>query len=725
MKKRLLFAVLLSFSTLINAQGVELGCNTSKKLLFPQQSLSSNKQDLEVISDESEISNGTYLLSGSVALTSNDYYLAADEVKIKQSEKTSKAIGNVKFQTHNFMLTGSKALLKKIKGQTHTLLEDVDFHYLASNIRGSAEKLIDNTEQQILKNASYSTCPIGNNDWKINAKSILIDKANNKGVAKNVKLEFFGVPIFYTPHYEWRLEGRTSGFLAPSFSSMGGNDYQIKIPYYFNISPNQDFLLALNQSTKRGSILEGRYRHLLAKNNLWEKSYFEIDGIFLDNDKLNKDKRWSLDSQLNIVFNDKVNFDLNIDRVSDTAFFTNITQNKTSDSALNSNVLLAYHDIKNSLRAGIYAENEQLINTGVAGYTRNPELYVYKTVKGLGGRTIDLSVVNSSFKHSSASKTTGTRTHAQMDFNRTIKTSAYSLRPSLNLSTTHYALDGQKNHRRSIAGFRLDSEFYFERDTALFGKNTLQTLTPKISYHYTPKKNQVFLPNFDSAEKTINYANLFSGRKFTGIDKINNANNITLGLESEFINQDSGESYLNLKIAQTHHFISNEIDINGNAVDLRKSSNIILSTDFSLDKFKFKNTAEYNSKTRKTDRHDSSINYHINQRQFVTLAHHKDQDSRSLELYVAYPLMNKWHAFAGVNKTLGSNRITNKETTGIAYESCCYALRLAHFKTHTGNGNYDNTTSFELVLKGLATTSPGLSERLERDIPNYLVDFNN
>jgi LPS-assembly protein len=67
--------------------------------------------------------------------------------------------------------------------------------------------------------------------------------------------------------------------------------------------------------------------------------------------------------------------------------------------------------------------------------------------------------------------------------------------------------------------------------------------------------------------------------------------------------------------------------------------------------------------------------------------------------------------------------ITNKETTGVAYESCCWAVRLAHFKEYLGDDNYDYVTKFELVLKGLASSTPELARRLEKNIPNYLANL--
>ena len=46
-------------------------------------------------------------------------------------------------------------------------------------------------------------------------------------------------------------------------------------------------------------------------------------------------------------------------------------------------------------------------------------------------------------------------------------------------------------------------------------------------------------------------------------------------------------------------------------------------------------------------------------------------------------LTDSIHLFGALDKTT-STGITNSETTGIAYESCCWAFRVAHFKTNNG-----------------------------------------
>ena len=726
MKNSLVLCSFILFSTTASAQGYSLSCEDSR-LLFPKQTLSTDK-NLDVVADHSEITKGdTYLLTGNVALNSSAYYLSADEIQIKKSSKTSTAKGQVKFQDDELMFVGKSAVIKKQDEITHTTLNQVQFHYPDTKMNGQASQVVNDGTQQVFDDVSYSLCPLGNTDWQMKADQITLNSDTNRGVADDVVVEFLGVPVFYAPHHEWVLEGRGSGFLAPGFGSydesVAGeeNNYQVRIPYYFNIALDRDFLLTLNQLSSRGSVVEGKYRQLIAGNKYLDDGRFEIEGHYLNEDDITSNKRWLLNSTVDLSLNDKTELSLVANRVSDQNYFKEITHGDTSDSALFSHLDLNYADTEQNLEIALFAENEQLINNGTATYTRAPEISISKAFEGMDNRKIDLSLVSTNFKHQTSTDT-GVRTHAQANFSRPITTNAYSLTPKLNLSTTDYALDNAADESRSIYSFGLDSKLFLERETHLFGTDLIQTLTPRLAYNYTPKKDQSALPSFDSADKNDSYEGLFSGQKFTGIDRISNANNFTLGLESDFIDEETGDTYLSLKAAQTRHIDDTDMDSSGVLVSRRKYSDIALSADVSFDNFTFNNALQYDPETNKIDKRDSSMSYILNPRKFLTLAHHDDNTIKSAELYGAYPITQQVHVFAGINRSI-TDSITNKETTGIAYESCCWALRLAHFKKHVSGNDYDYVTNFELVLKGLATTSPSLYKRLEDEVPNYLANL--
>jgi LPS-assembly protein len=285
-------------------------------------------------------------------------------------------------------------------------------------------------------------------------------------------------------------------------------------------------------------------------------------------------------------------------------------------------------------------------------------------------------------------------------------------------------MDDKANEDRSIYSFNIDSKLLLERNTYLFGKNSIQTLTPRLAYNYTPERNQSALANFDSEKINESYENLFSGKKFTGLDRISKTNDIVIGLESDFINKKTGATYLTLKIAQARHLNDTTLNKEGNLVSQKKYSNIATDAELTLDKFTLGNTLQYDPNTSKIAKSSSLLGYVVSPKKFINFTHSNDGEQRSAGIYGAYPVTQKIHLFAGINRSL-TDSINNKKTAGIAYESCCWAVRIVRFNEYTGADTYDKITKFELILKGLASSDSTLAKRLKKEIPNYLTDLNN
>lgn len=724
MKKQLALSALILLSTTVSAQETEYAISCSgTPLLFPKQTLSTDLENADVTADHSEGADGSYSLTGNAVLNSSKYYLSADKIKIEKTQKTLNAIGNVKFQNKQFMLTSDSAMVKKQGETTDATFEQVQYHYPETKINGRAKKIVSNNNKQTFDSVTYSLCPIGNTDWQMKADKVTLDQKGNRGVAENVTVEFLGVPIFYTPHHEWTLKGRSSGFLMPSIGSYtesntgSDNAYQIRIPYYFNIAADRDFLLTLNQISTRGSSVETKYRQLLDKGRV------EIEGHYLNKDKIEKDDRWLLNTKLDLSLNDKTELTLITNRVSDHKYFKEVTHENTETTDLMSSINVAYKDKEKNLTASVFAENEQLLS-GSEEYTRAPEVAINKKIKGLGNREANFSIVSTKFKHADNAKNTGVRTHAQADFIRNIETNAYSIRPKFSISKTKYSMDDIANQERSIYSLSIDSKLHLERDVNLFDKGVVQTLTPRLTYNYTPGKNQSALTSFDSEEVDKSYENLFSGKKFSGVDRISKTNDIIAGLESSFIDQETGKTYLTMKIAQALHLSDTTMGINGNLITQKNNySNIAAGANLSLNKFSFNNVIQYDPYAKKVTKSNNTFNYISNPRKFISLTHENGAGKRTAGIYGAYPITQKAHIFGGVDHSL-SDSIRNRKTLGFAYESCCWAVRVAHFNEYTSAGNYDKVTKFELALKGLASSSSTLTARLEKEMPNYLVDLN-
>lgn len=93
-----------------------------------------------------------------------------------------------------------------------------------------------------------------------------------------------------------------------------------------------------------------------------------------------------------------------------------------------------------------------------------------------------------------------------------------------------------------------------ERDTTLARENFVQTIEPRVFYTYIPYRDQQLLPNFDSAEMDFSYPQLFLERRFSGEDRINDANEITLAVSSRLIHSATGNERLRFSAGQRIRF---------------------------------------------------------------------------------------------------------------------------------------------------------------------------
>src|SRR5690554_3363480 len=104
----------------------------------------------------------------------------------------------------------------------------------------------------------------------------------------------------------------------------------------------------------------------------------------------------------------------------------------------------------------------------------------------------------------------------------------------------------------------------FERPTTLFGNDSIQTLEPRVYYLYVPYRDQSQLPTFDTGIATFNFSQAFSENLFSGgWDRIANANQVTLGLTTRWLDEDTGFERLSLSAAQRLYFDDQYVALTG------------------------------------------------------------------------------------------------------------------------------------------------------------------
>jgi len=767
MKKYLLVFIFFISSFSINAEGINLNCTPDdtqclncgeSQTIFPLKNFGKDINSLDVVADKSEIINSdTYHLYGDVEIKSNTHILSGDDIEFSSTTQNATASGNVQFQDNDVLIFSDELQFRKdIEGISvnakNAYFQDVSIETLGAN--GFGSRIIKTPNFVNIEDASYTLCPVNNSNWVIEASNINLNLEKNRGNAKHAKIEFYGVPILYLPRYSWVLKGRGSGFLTPSYQTF--NDattnkgaYNLKIPYYFNIAPDRDLLLAATYMKYRGFKYEGKYRQLFGRkideegNNV--DSILKIDTRYMFNDSISKIDRWLLESSLEFDLTDKLNLSSNYNRVSDKKYIKEIARG-TSDE-LNSFIKLSYHDKSNALLLSALRKHRQVLDGCETlcqdRYLKNYELLLDKTFTWEEiNQAITTSLINTKFTSTKPNKVSGKRTYLNIGYNKDHfilkEDNVYPAIPLIsskfNFSSTHYKLSNSKNITRNIGGAGLDLLLPFKNRGSLFNTEISHILIPKISYKYRGTKAQSSIPLFDTTDSyadIMTFSDLTADERYTGLDRISNANDLTYSIESgtRFINSEKTDlDLLNVKLAQTYYTDDFAVsNIANNDYEIRrKYSNIASSIAIALDNFTFSNNTTIEPDKFSIVSKSNSFSYRVNARKFITLEYShsrvtNDVKKRTIKMYGALPLTDSIHIFGGRDKVTSTN-VTNTETSGIVYESCCWAFRLAHIKKAASN-DYNYSTVAELILTGLGSTAASLNERIETNIPGYTAEL--
>jgi LPS-assembly protein len=748
MKKHLIFIILILSHFSINAEGINLNCAPSQRVchncpeyqtLFPVEKFSENTGALDIEADESEILEEKYLLSGNVEVNSKSLFLSANNVEVSSADSSILATGNVKFQDEAYLITGDFLSASREEDELIAIATNANYHDYSVGPGGANgyTEIIEKTPTSVLlTNSTYSLCPVNQNDWLIDANQIELNLVKNRGLAENATVKFYGVPIFYTPRFSWVLSGRGSGFLTPDYSTYnepGQTDdaYRLRVPYYFNLAPDRDLLVALTYMSSRNFVYEGKYRQLIAPKIASDKedSIWTIEAKYLPEDKITNLQRWLINFTGEFDITNKTHLSAQYYRASDSKYFKEIEQTNTSKTSLDSFLELSYEDEAEDFSASILTENEQIVNAGTPTYTKALEGSVSKTLNP-EKMPIQVDLVSTKFAHKTASKETGTRTHGDISISRNLNINYPKITPRASVAITNYSLKNSSNINRTIFGAGLDVDFTTIKQSSIYGYKVNHRIIPLITYNYRAKKIQGNIPIFDSTDKyddIITFADLTSGERYTGIDRITNANDITLSLESSYQNINAlkdEEDLLSLKIAQSFYADDEVVsDTSNTNYETRKSySDIAASIDISINKFSLGSSAQYNPDKSKIVKKENSLSYSISSRKFISMTFSDEGTSDTEKFYGAYPLTDSVHIFGGVVNSTSSS-VTNTETTGMVYEACCWAFRLAHFKEDNSNGGSNFSTGMELVLTGLGSTSSPLKKKIENKVPGYFANL--
>ncbi|MFC3609436.1 LPS-assembly protein LptD [Stutzerimonas tarimensis] len=547
----------------------------------------------------------TATLAGDVVLRQGRIQAEANEARLNQLENRGELIGNVRLRDRGALLLGDRAELMLDTGEAS--IDNAEYILHEGQVRGSAQYIKrEDTAIIRLKDGTYTRCEPGRNTWHLRGNNVTLDQARGFGSATNVTLRVKDIPVFYTPYIHFPLDDRRqSGFLMPGLSSSSRTGASLITPYYFNLAPNFDATLYPHYMSERGLLMEGEFRYLT------RNSEGSISAAYLDDQEDERrlqseyeDQRWMYSLQNHTGLDSRWLAELDYTDISDPYYFQDLdTHLRTSrPEFVTQRAALSYRGDTFTAGLNLHAYERATI-VDITPYDRMPQL----TLNGFlpvqpGGLRFDYAGEYVNFKRSLRSgdfinengvpeqwyddrlvglnRAEGERLHLEPGVSLPMDWSWGYIKPSLRYAFTQYELDldsrGQatlgdqtfnSSQNRGVPIASLDSGLYFDRDTQWFGNPYRQTLEPRLFYLYVPYEDQQDIPVFDSGEFAFSYAQLWRDNRFSGRDRIGDANQLSLGVTSRWI-EPNGFERQTFSFGQALYFRDRRVQLPG--IDYRE-----------------------------------------------------------------------------------------------------------------------------------------------------------
>ncbi|KQB07147.1 LPS assembly protein LptD [Vibrio metoecus] len=523
------------------------------------------QQPINVEADKLEAINGqkaTY--SGNVVVVQGKKRIAADNVTLHQQENVVVAEGNVQFSDGEIKTLSTKAT--NHLNTDEMTLENTSYKFLCEPGRGEAV-YVSKTGKAVyeIEDGSITSCPEGNNAWRMRASSIDVDQNEEIATFYNPRLEVQNVPVFYLPYLTVPIgDTRKTGFLYPTASYGSRNGYEVEVPFYWNLAPNYDLETTLNYMQKRGTQLNSVFRYLT------DFGEGQIKSEYLPDDQLHTEQgnRWAFQYEHSGIFQQAWKFEIDYSKVSDINYFSDLDSGigNREDGQLIQEGRATYRS--QNWDSSLLVRDFQLLTDNTSSsnlpYRLMPQLtYNYYAPELMKYLDLDLISHISRFETEATGKPSATRVHIEPGLKVPFSNTWGNWTTEARLLGTYYQqeLDNttdanlEESVTRVIPEFRSIAGIILERDTVLLDNYT-QTLEPKIQYLYVPEKEQDNIGLYDSTLLQTDYYGLFRSRKYSGVDRIASANQISYGASTRFFDSNYKER-LNIAFGQIFYLDSN------------------------------------------------------------------------------------------------------------------------------------------------------------------------
>ncbi len=635
-------------------------------------------------------------------------------------------------------------------GARQAQLSDVKFLLFDTEFRGTAHAVERHDDAWSFSDARITRCGPDSRAWEIAATHLAVEEDAGFARARSAKVRVRGVPVFYAPRLRIPLSAeRQSGFLFPSAGTSRDAGVRLELPYYLNLAPNYDATVTAHHASKRGTGAELEARHLS------RFARTEATGAFLAGDR-QYDGRFDRDDFRDLGlpgrFEPADRWLLGLDHLgqigaattridavaaSDDDYFRDLGTGLAVTSRAYLTRFAEARYARGGLTAGISGLGFQMLEERREPYRRLPEIDVSYAGARAGPFEWSLATVWTAFDHPESGKVPipgGRRLHVEPRMRLPMQRSWGFLNVGAGYRYTGYDLDDaliriDGTPERGIAFGDIDAGLFFERDAAIGGRTLIQTLEPRIHYLRQQFADQADLPRFDASEPSFSIPQLFRRNRFSGLDRIGDANRVAVGLTSRLLHADTGREYVRASVGTIAHFEDRRVTLRGRPTDAEQHETSPVVAEFASRAGRFSATAgiTWDPADAEEDEVGVAVQYRRDNRRIVNIGHRKRRLSRidQSDVSFVWPLGGRVAALGKWNYDFERER-TNEALLGFEYADCCWQVRLLYHRHVEPRSLYTVTEAdddegilLQFVFRGLAGFGAGVERVLAQGIKGY------
>lgn len=657
---------------------------------------------------------------GEVELRQDEQVISADFLRYNQSSKDLLAEGGVQLEQSGSFVRGPALHLNL--DSNRGMMAQPEYRFGENHSRGQASSVnLEGKKQFSFERATYTTCPVGNDDWLLKMSRLDIDRESQVGVAYNTRVEFKGVPLLYTPWMDFPLGGgNRSGFLGPTPGSTNSGGAEITVPYYWSIAPDLDVTFAPRFISKRGTQFNNEVRYL-------QPHYGgEIHLDVLNGDRVSLQDRsrlaWKHAQDLGSGFGAA----LELNRVSDDAYFRDLSDSVSSTSQ--TNLLregVATYDGQwwtAVARVQRFQTLQDPLAPVTAPYRRQPQLNL-NAQQALADGTLSLVGEYVDFRHPALVNGQRMVLYPSLSY-PLLSAPGYFFTTKFGLHYTDYVLGNNNpgnlpNSSRSVPIFSLDGGMVFERNDSFLGNGYMQTLEPRAYYVRIPFREQSQLVNFDTAQAPFSFSQMFTENRFLGSDRVGDADMMTLALTSRAIDDSDGTERLRVAVAERFTFRAPQVNLVA-PTESNSRSDILLTVGGRMTHaWRLDSLLQYNPNQAHTESYSAAARYNPEPGKLLNLGYRFTRNTlRQMDISAQLPLSGRWHGVGRFNFSLQDERIL-EALGGLEYNDACWALRLVGQSFATATQERTTGIYVQLELNDLVSIGSDPLTALRNSVSGY------